>query len=181
MLSLPAWPCATGEVAKLEELGDSIVRLKITLSYFIEPNPGGSYNVNPSRYQSYGLRFDLKRPLESQEEFLQRVNTLEREHPRAVVPKAKSDSGWLLGSKSISAGSLHCDVWEGTAASLVQRDLICVKPVAGWWRDRAKAAFVEAEGRYALVATLETAAETNIYSPIEQVVVADIGIDILIP
>ncbi len=173
--SLP-WPRA-----KLEDLGDSIVRLKITLSYFIEPNPGGSYNVNPSRYQSYGLRFDLKRPLESQEEFLQRVNTLEREHPRAAVPKAKSDSGWLFGSKSISAGSLHCDVWEGTAASLVQRDLICIKPVAGWWRDRAKTAFVEAEGRYALVTTLETATETNIYTPIEQVIDADIGIDVLTP
>ena len=170
--SLP-WPRGT-----LEEMGDALVRLKVTLSYFIEPNPGGSYNVNPGRYQSYGLRFDLKRPLESRQQFLQRVNTLEREDPRAKVPPAKPDSRWLLGSNSISAGSLHCDVWHGPAAELAERDLLCIRPIAGWWRDRTQAAFVQAEGRYALVATLETASEVDLYAQIEHVIKTEVGIEI---
>ena len=53
--SLP-WPREA-----LESLGEQDVTLKITLSYFIEPNPGSSASFDPYRYQSYGLRFDLKR------------------------------------------------------------------------------------------------------------------------
>ena len=44
----------------LEQLENEPVELKITLSYFIEPNPGLSANVEPQRYQSHGLRFDLR-------------------------------------------------------------------------------------------------------------------------
>src|SRR5258708_27590112 len=53
----------------LERLENEIVELKITLSYFIDPNPGLSASVDPQRYQSYGLRFDLRRKGESVEVF----------------------------------------------------------------------------------------------------------------
>ena len=49
--SLP-WPRAA-----LESLGEQDVTLKITLSYFVEPNPGSSAAFDPYRYQSFGLRF----------------------------------------------------------------------------------------------------------------------------
>ena len=57
--SLP-WPRAA-----LESLGEQDVTLKITLSYFVEPNPGSSAAFDPYRYQSFGLRFDLKRRSET--------------------------------------------------------------------------------------------------------------------
>ena len=50
------WPRET-----LERLGEQEVRLKVTLSYFIEPSPGETAPVTPARYQSFGLRYDLKR------------------------------------------------------------------------------------------------------------------------
>ena len=43
----------------LETLDNERVGLKLTLSYFIEPNPGLSASVDPQRYQSHGLRFDI--------------------------------------------------------------------------------------------------------------------------
>lgn len=65
----------------LEGLGEQDVRLKLTLSYFIEPNPGRFAAIDPQRYQSFGLRFDLKRRAETEQDFVERVNALERDDP----------------------------------------------------------------------------------------------------
>jgi hypothetical protein len=43
--------------------------LRVTLSYFIEPNPGPKIVSNRYRYASCGLRFDLKRQTESLQDF----------------------------------------------------------------------------------------------------------------
>src|SRR5690606_721131 len=66
----------------LEQLNNEIVQLKVTLSYFVDPNPGFSANVDPQRYQSYGLRFDLRRRGETIDGFRQRVNAAEWEDGR---------------------------------------------------------------------------------------------------
>src|SRR3712207_7795828 len=34
-----------------------------------------------------------------------------------------------------SAGSIHADIWEGTAADLANRGAIAVYPVTGWWKE----------------------------------------------
>ena len=73
--SLP-WPREA-----LESLGEQDVTLKITLSYFIEPNPGSSASFDPYRYQSYGLRFDLKRRSETLANFAKRLNKEARDGP----------------------------------------------------------------------------------------------------
>jgi hypothetical protein len=161
----------------LERLENEIVELKITLSYFIDPNPGLSASVDPQRYQSYGLRFDLRRKGESVEVFKRRVNAAEREDP-AVSPRNQQDDGrWTLGPQSVSAGSLHCDVWTGPAIELLQRDILCVKPVNGWWRQRAAAAVCNRRTRYALIVTLKTKnAELDIYTSIKTMV--DVGVPI---
>ena len=36
----------------LEDLGDEHVRLKVILSYFVEPNPSFASPIDPARYQS---------------------------------------------------------------------------------------------------------------------------------
>jgi hypothetical protein len=161
----------------LERLENGIVELKITLSYFIDPNPGLSASVDPQRYQSYGLRFDLRRKGESVEVFKRRVNAAEREDPAISPRNQQDDARWTLGPQSVSAGSLHCDVWTGPAIELLQRDILCIKPVNGWWRQRAAAAVCNRRTRYALIVTLKTKnAELDIYTSIKTMV--DVGIPI---
>jgi hypothetical protein len=152
----------------LEVLENEIIELKVTLSYFIEPNPGLAANVDPQRYQSHGLRFDHQRRNESVRRFKQRVNPTERDNPR-LRPAAseRADTRWLLGEDSISAGSLHCDVWTGPAIELLNRDMLCVKPVNGWWRNRASADVCNRKSRYALIVTLKAQnADVDIYTPV---------------
>ena len=99
------WP-----VKALEQLAEKPVALKVTLSYFIEPSPNWDASLVPQRYQSFGLRFDLKRANETEQAFYERVNNLERDgNPRAA---AVQNEGWTFGSQSIAAGSIHCDVWR---------------------------------------------------------------------
>ncbi len=47
----------------LEGLGDTEVEMRLTLSYFVEPNPGSRGWVRRYRYPSHGLRFQVKRVL----------------------------------------------------------------------------------------------------------------------
>ncbi|MBN9219632.1 MAG: S8 family peptidase [Mesorhizobium sp.] len=150
----------------LEQLGNEPVNLKITLSYFVDPNPGFSANVDPLRYQSFGLRFDLRRRGETLANFKKRVNVAEREGANGA-PNHPDDNGWLLGADSMSAGSLHCDTWTGPAVNLLGRDMLCIKPVGGWWRDRAAADIVNRKTRYALVITLKAPrTDIDLYTPI---------------
>ena len=58
----------------LERLENETVETKVTLAYFTESNLGFSANVDPQRYQSFGLRFDLQRRNESVPRFKRRVN-----------------------------------------------------------------------------------------------------------
>jgi hypothetical protein len=152
----------------LEQLENEPVELKITLSYFIEPNPGLSANVEPQRYQSHGLRFDLRRKGESVARFKARVNAAEQAVPGQNVA---ADDRWLLGPNSISAGSLHCDVWSGPAIELLGRDMLCIKPVYGWWRDRAGREYPNKQTRYALIITLKAQnVDVDLYTPVKAVV-----------
>lgn len=151
----------------LEDLGNNPIELKVTLSYFIDPNPGLSANVDPQRYQSFGLRFDLRRKGETIANFKKRVNAAERENPRGAGPGGPDDNGWLLGPKSVAAGSLHCDVWSGPAIDLLGRDQICITPVNGWWRNRASPEICNKKARYSLIVTVKTPdSDVDIYTPI---------------
>lgn len=152
----------------LEELENEIVEMKVTLSYFVEPNPGLSANVDPQRYQSHGFRFDHQRKNETVRQFKQRVNPSERSNPRLrPAGSASADTRWMLGEDSISAGSLHCDVWTGPAIELLNRTMLCIKPVNGWWRNRASRDICNRKSRYALIVTLKARnIDLDIYTPV---------------
>ena len=53
---------------------DLPITMKVTLSYFIEPNLTGNSMTRPDSYRSYGLKFILKNKLESRNQFLQRIS-----------------------------------------------------------------------------------------------------------
>lgn len=140
------WPTKT-----LEELENTPIALKVTLSYFVEPYPLAASMLDPARYRSFGLRFDLKRKRETEAAFQRRKNA-------AMGDRAggeETDVGWLFGERAAAAGSLHVDVWSGTAVELASRDKLCIYPVMGWWRDRPSQERYLDRARYALVVTLE--------------------------
>jgi hypothetical protein len=141
----------------LQSLGETPVRMRVTLSYFIEPKPGQRGTSRRYRYASHGLRFAVKAAWEGEAEFLGRINREEREEGGAVG--GSSDSGeWLLGSCR-DRGSVHSDVWIGTAADLASKELIAVYPVLGWWRDPRRRDRCERRVQYALVVSIESDAD----------------------
>jgi hypothetical protein len=148
--SLP-WPLQT-----LLDLGEHQVRLRITLSYFVEPNPSADSPLSPARYRSAGLRFDLRRTGESQAQFEARINQLAAvaDDDGADLGPA-TDPGRLLGEKSVSAGSLHVDEWRCNAADLADRASIAIFPVGGWWKSTSDKQRNNATMRYALVVTID--------------------------
>lgn len=124
----------------LQALESAIVVMKVTLSYFVEPNLSGRAATRPETYRSYGLRFELKKRLETHEEFRKRLSRSEVEAGKEAAEQAigsdktpNEPSRWLLGPKAVQAGSLHCDLWRGYAVDLTSHDQIAITPVGGWW------------------------------------------------
>jgi hypothetical protein len=154
----------------LESLGDQSVRLRITLSYFIEPNPGRRGWTKRHRYASHGLRFDLKGATESLDEFRKRLNqqALDEEEER---PRGDGPDNWYLGEQARSRGSVHSDLLTGFAADIAERGVIGVYPVSGWWKDQPKRDRSHLGARYALIVTVETdAADVDIWTPVATLV-----------
>ncbi len=136
----------------LADLGEVDVTLRVTLSYFIEPNPARRGMRTRFRYTSHGLRFDMKTPTESAPDFTRRINRLEREEGERR-PRTSDLSDWRVGLRT--TGSLHSDSWTGSAADLAQRDLLAVYPVGGWWMDVTARDRSAAGVRYALLVSIE--------------------------
>jgi hypothetical protein len=152
----------------LYELGPVRVRMRVTLSYFVEPNPGRRGMVPRSRYASHGLRFDVRRPGEDLEAFQQRVSAAVRDDdPDADVDTTGETRNWVLGVNGRARGSLQGDWWEGTAEQLASSDAIAVFPVTGWWKERPHLGRLERSAPYALVVSIETPQQAvDLYTPI---------------
>lgn len=155
----------------LEALGEAQVALKVTLSYFIQPNPSRRGWQGKFRYQNFALRFAIRAASETSERFHQRINKIERDdmgdEREGSMPDPDS-SGWFLRPRLRSRGSLHSDTWNGTAAALASKSEIAVFPVGGWWKEIGAMLEEDVEMRYALVVSLEVlaTADVDIYSPI---------------
>jgi hypothetical protein len=159
------WPGAI-----LADLGGAPAVLRVTLSYFIEPNPGSRGWVRRYSYPSHGLRFDVRRATESNDDFRKRINKLALAEEEKRPPSHGSDSSeWYLGPDYRVSGSLHTDIWRGTAADLAQRGAIAVYPVTGWWKERPSHDHSERGARYALVVSIETPdQDVDIWTPVAQ-------------
>ncbi|MEI8019144.1 MAG: S8 family peptidase [Schlesneria sp.] len=152
----------------LEQLGGEIVRLRVTLSYFIEPSPGRRGWIRKHRYQSHGLRFDIKRPTDIDDnEFLKRITKSAWDDDESSVSSATDDRAWTIGPNLRCKGSVHSDVWTGTAAQLAASGTIAVYPVTGWWKERPHLERWNRSARYSLIISLETdAVQADLYTPI---------------
>ena len=104
------WPKAV-----LEAMGPTTVRMRVTLSYFVEPYPARRGWRRRHRYASHALRFEVKLPTDELCVFEKKINkeALEDDEER---PDAETDEGWFLGKSSQKKGSIHSDVWEGISS-----------------------------------------------------------------
>ena len=157
------WPLQT-----LQELGAASVTLRVTLSYFIEPNASRRGWRRRYAYASHGLRFTLKAPTETTEQFVSRVNyEAQNEEDGQQRPSGRSER-WLMGADQQTLGSLHQDLWEGSAAELAASGVLAVHPVGGWWKNNTQRTDrIAMPVRYALIVSLKTAEQgVDLYTPI---------------
>ena len=138
----------------LESLGETAVEMRVTLSYFIEPNPSRRGVRSRYRYESHGLRFDVKRPHESVDDFRTRINAAARDEEEGTHGGPGGDPEWLIGKQIRHRGSLHGDVWRGSAADLASRGCVAVYPAVGWWKTRQALERYDQAARYALVVSI---------------------------
>ncbi|MGO9661977.1 MAG: S8 family peptidase [Polyangia bacterium] len=151
----------------LQSLGETPVRLRVTLSYFIEPNPGRCGWRKRHRYASHGLHFEVKGPTESIDEFRKRLNQHALDDDEEKPSAGGDSSEWYLGEQARNHGSIHSDILPGFAADLAERGVIGVCPVSGWWKDQPRRDRSEKGARYALVVSIETpGVETDIWTPV---------------
>lgn len=166
------WP-----LAELEALGEVEVEMRVTLSYFIEPNPSARGVKSRYRYESHGLRFEVKRPLEEEDEFRARINALARDAEEGTQTSGGGDPDWLLGTRSRHRGSLHSDIWKGTAADLASRGVLAVFPVGGWWITRPKLERYDQWAEYSLLVSIRAPEQdVALYTAIENQVAVEIEV-----
>ncbi|MFM2057367.1 MAG: hypothetical protein RLY71_1752 [Pseudomonadota bacterium] len=158
------WP-----TEQLQALGDTQVTLRVTLSYFIEPNPGERGGIDKYAYQSHALRFAVRRPLETEAAFRGRINAQATAEEQGLPATSSTDSGWTIRERTRSRGSLISDSWTGTAAQLSNRGQLAVFPAMGWWRNRPSHGRFERAARYALLVSIEApAVELDLYAAVAQ-------------
>lgn len=162
---------------ELEALGETVVRMRVTLSYFIEPNPGERGWVQKHTYASHGLRFKVKLPGERIDDFRRRINKAAQEEEEAGWARGQ-DTEWFLGEKLRNKGSVHSDVWTGTAADLARRHAIAVFPTGGWWRYKKYLERADRTIRYSLIVSLETSVDVDLYTPILTQISPEVDVDI---
>ena len=157
LFDLP-WPQAV-----LEDLFNTEVTLTVTLSYFIEPNPGNKRYELAGSYRSYGLRFKMIDSGESERAFTARIS----KEMRGADYEREGGEHWILGNKVRDKGSIHKDIWKGNAVDLSTRNKIAVYPVGGWWKTRAALERYSQSVRYSLIITIDSPVEDiDIYTPV---------------
>ncbi|MCL5422003.1 MAG: S8 family peptidase [Nitrospirae bacterium] len=173
LYNLP-WPADV-----LSGLGERVVTMRVTLSYFIEPGPGEVGWDNRYRYASHALRFAVNGPGESEDEFVRRVNDQARddgEHPGTEGPGDR----WLIGDAR-NVGSIHSDIWQGQAAELAGSNLIGIYPAVGWWRERRHIGRWNRQTRYALIVSVYTPEQNvDIYTPVATQIRLSIPIEVTV-
>ncbi|MEV5013526.1 S8 family peptidase [Streptomyces sp. NPDC053780] len=153
---------------QLQDLHAEEVRLRVTLSYFIEPNPGRRGMLGQHTYASHRLRFALKGPSETVQQFEGRIAQAAQaeDDARTATPRFDSDRNWLVGPTNRDRGCLHADIWRGTAQELADCGVLAVYPAGGWWKYNNRVDRVGRPVSYGLLISLSTPeVSADLYTP----------------
>jgi hypothetical protein len=152
---------------ELLELGGTEIEMRITLSYFIEPNPSSRGRTHHS-YKSHGLRFDVKNPSELESHFRGRLTKAMQEEGVDYKNDTPPGKWWILGKNGRTKGAIHSDIWRGSAVDLAGCGNIAIFPVNGWWRDRQKdKTAINNIAHYSLLVSIRTSVDVDLMSPVE--------------
>lgn len=164
----------------LQSLDNTIVSMKVTLSYYIEPAPDQKGWNNKYRYASNALRFEVINKNQNKEDFLKRVNAEIRGEDKKDKGEGSTGSDrWFLGKENRDVGSIHSDIWTGPAVDLADCNYIAVFPVIGWWRERHHLGRYEDTMRYSLVVSISTQEKSvDFYTPIQTLIEQQIATQI---
>jgi hypothetical protein len=108
--------------------------------------------------------------------FRKRRNARALDEDEKRPPSVESDADqWTFGPSAHGSGSIHTDLWTGSAADLARRGLLAVYPVTGWWKENKSRDRSHLGARYALVVSIETPGQdVDIWTP----VAAQVGVPI---
>ncbi|MBK8251250.1 MAG: S8 family peptidase [Polyangiaceae bacterium] len=147
---------------------DPDVELRVTLSYFAEPNKFGRRT-----YHGLDLKWDMQGPHESEDAFKRRINALFRprgdDGKRAKTERTKSFD-WEVGIQNRSRGTVQSDRWRGKMSSLVGDKLVAVVPLLGWWDQRK--ALRNQEMKFSLIVSV---LGPGVYAAIQPCVEVEVG------
>ncbi|WP_339811708.1 S8 family peptidase [uncultured Imperialibacter sp.] len=155
-----------------DEIGDRDATIKVTLSYYIEPNPGNRQYASNFRYHSHELDFKLIKPLEQLNEFKRRISAASsgtEEHDDDTINR--SSEPWTLKERVRSKGSIKKDFITISGVEMSRRNILAVYPKNGWYRTRKQLGKIESMVRYSLIITIETPEqEVDLYTPVFNIV-----------
>jgi len=119
----------------------------------------------------------VKRAHESEKEFRTRINVAARDADEQTTTSSGNDPNWLLGIRNRHKGSLHSDIWKGTAAELASRGVIAVYPVSGWWKTRPKLERFDETVQYSLIVSIHVPeVDVELYSAIGNMLVTQVEV-----
>lgn len=165
------WP----KEALLDLPGETPVSIDVTLSYFIEPGPGEIGWRDKYRYRSHGLDFNIKKPTESLDDFVLRVNKAARDDDGDYGGESVD---WTIGTQNgRTRGSIHRDWVELTAAEAAEANVVAVFPRTGWWKERHYLGKHSTKTRYSLIVSVRAPrVEVDLYTPVAVKVAAPIAV-----
>jgi hypothetical protein len=149
--------------------GDVDVELRVTLSYFAEPNKYGRRT-----FHGLDLKWDMQGPQETEAQFIERVNAHKRTERSPLVRTKSFD--WQIGIQPRGRGTVQSDRWRGRLSALAGNKLIAILPVLGWWEQRR--ALREQEAGFSLIVTLRA---PGIYAAIKPLVEAQTQVVVEVP
>ncbi|MBB4402914.1 MULTISPECIES: S8 family peptidase [Rhizobium/Agrobacterium group] len=159
LFELP-WP-----VKELRRLGAIEVKLRISLSTFILPNPSEPARGNKYRYASHNLRFKLNRPNEKPGAFIRRISKIAEQTDEGTI---EEPDGWMFGPNRRDVGSLQIDQLTCAASDLARRNLIAVHPVTGWWKAKSIPDPHNYNARFALIIEIDAgSAPAELYAEVQ--------------
>ncbi|WP_123736433.1 hypothetical protein [Rathayibacter sp. PhB185] len=151
----------------LEQLGVADVRLRLTLSYFVEPSASRRGWRQRCTYASHAFRLDLQGALETQQQFIARINRDAQADEDGSSGAGTTTDRWLVGPDQRGLGSPHQDEWRGSGAELARCNPVAVYPVGGWWKNNGRQDRQNHPVRYALLLSLQTSAQDiDLYTPL---------------
>lgn len=95
---------------------------------------------------------------------------------------SNGDTGWTIGEKLRSRGSLLSDSWTGSAVDLANRGQLAVFPAMGWWRNRPSHQRFNRSARYSLLISIEApTVDQDLYVQVSQQIEAAAAVPVMVP